>query len=519
MGADVAKGVFSGVIWGAVVAGAGAGGLSLAYPEFKPSVAAIPASAIMAEAGMDEGTSGSAGVSASDSARESASMDGTAAVEADAAQTDAPMSDAPMSGATTGEMSDAMTGDAVAETTADTETMSSDVAMSDDDAMTNEPQPDAEVATIDQPMAETSGTMEPEMDAAAADPAPDETPGAMAASDTVDANADATENEQTEASAVEAGTISTGTISTGADTAQTEPDTALNAEPDTTADPATSITEEIVAALPRAIPQGTLGNLAEGVTTGRLPAVASGIDDDEGTAAAAQTPEPPKPITAFAETVDADDGRPLMSIVLIDEGDADLGLEALEAFPYPLTFAVDASAPDAGARMQRYRDKGFEVLALVSLPSGATPSDAEVAMSAYFSAVPEAVGILEDPGASLQESRELSDQVTEIIQNSGHGMVLQAKGLNTAQKLAKREGIPAASVFRDFDGKDQKAGVIRRFLDQAAFKAGQEGGVIMLGRLRGETISALLIWGLADRASRAALVPVSAVLTQSSDDN
>ncbi len=56
--------------------------------------------------------------------------------------------------------------------------------------------------------------------------------------------------------------------------------------------------------------------------------------------------------------------------------------------------------------------------------------------------------------------------------------------------------------------------MIRRFLDQAAFKAGQEGAVIMLGRLRPDTISALLLWGLQDRANSVALVPVSAVLTR-----
>ncbi|MFC6759564.1 divergent polysaccharide deacetylase family protein [Sulfitobacter porphyrae] len=55
--------------------------------------------------------------------------------------------------------------------------------------------------------------------------------------------------------------------------------------------------------------------------------------------------------------------------------------------------------------------------------------------------------------------------------------------------------------------------MIRRFLDQAAFKAGQEGAVIMLG-LRPDTISALLLWGLQDRANSVALVPVSAVLTR-----
>jgi polysaccharide deacetylase 2 family uncharacterized protein YibQ len=67
-------------------------------------------------------------------------------------------------------------------------------------------------------------------------------------------------------------------------------------------------------------------------------------------------------------------------------------------------------------------------------------------------------------------------------------------------------------VFRDFDGAGQTPTVMRRFLDQAAFRAGQEGAVIMLGRVQPDTISALLLWGLQDRASRVALAPVSASL-------
>ena len=59
--------------------------------------------------------------------------------------------------------------------------------------------------------------------------------------------------------------------------------------------------------------------------------------------------------------------------------------------------------------------------------------------------------------------------------------------------------------------------MIRRFLDQAVFRAGRDGGVIMVGRLRPDTISALLLWGLQDRAGRVALAPVSAVLTAQQD--
>ena len=120
--------------------------------------------------------------------------------------------------------------------------------------------------------------------------------------------------------------------------------------------------------------------------------------------------------------------------------------------------------------------------------------------------------MLEGLGAGLQPDRATADQVTAILGQGGYGLVTQDKGLNTMPKLAVKEGVPAAPVFRDFDSKGQTPTVIRRFLDQAAFKAGIEGSVIMMGRMRPETISALLVWGLQDRASQVALAPVSAVL-------
>ena len=149
---------------------------------------------------------------------------------------------------------------------------------------------------------------------------------------------------------------------------------------------------------------------------------------------------------------------------------------------------------------------------MLDLPTGATATDAEINLSAAFDAVPEAVGLIEGLGAGLQHSREASDQVIAALKESGHGFVLQAKGLNTVQKLAAREGLPAALVFRDFDSAGQTPSAIRRFLDQAAFRADQEGGVIMMGRLRPDTVSALLLWGLQDRSRRVALAPVSATL-------
>jgi polysaccharide deacetylase 2 family uncharacterized protein YibQ len=91
-------------------------------------------------------------------------------------------------------------------------------------------------------------------------------------------------------------------------------------------------------------------------------------------------------------------------------------------------------------------------------------------------------------------------------------LITQDKGLNTGTQVAERAGVPVQGVFRDIDSKNQTAVVIRRFLDNAAFKAGQEDGIVLLGRVRPDTISALLLWGLRDRAERVAIAPASTVL-------
>ncbi len=223
-------------------------------------------------------------------------------------------------------------------------------------------------------------------------------------------------------------------------------------------------------------------------------------------------------IQKYAQAFENASGKPLMSIVLIDDGSSIVsgaeGIAALRSFPYPLSFAVDTNLKDAAERMAIYRGEGLEVMALVDLPEGALPSDAETALGVILPKMDGVVGVLEGTKGGLQGSRDVSDQVTAILAQSGLGLLTQDKGLNTMPKLARKEGVPAEPIFRDFDSKDQTARVIRRFLDQAAFKAGQEGAVVMLGRLRPDTVSALLLWGLQDRAGKVALAPISAVLTR-----
>lgn len=265
----------------------------------------------------------------------------------------------------------------------------------------------------------------------------------------------------------------------------------------------------------------TIGDLADEVTTNRLPSV--GTEPDAPVIlpvpeAYVKTPEivAMKPIQEFAQPVDNPENKPVMAIVLmdygVDLGGDGIGLPALRSFPYPLTFAVDFSLPDAAERSDAYRAEGFEVMAMVDLPEGADARDAETNLAVALQAVPEAVGVLEGTRTGVQSSRDAAQQVASILASSGHGFVTQNRGLNTVQKLAARTGVPSAVVFRDFDSENQTPTVIRRFLDQAAFRADQEGGVVMLGRLREDTISALIIWGLQDRASKVALVPVTGAL-------
>lgn len=288
-------------------------------------------------------------------------------------------------------------------------------------------------------------------------------------------------------------------------------------EPEAPADPAedpTATTEAPGTAPSPSIGQRVAPITDRGTAATSLPTVGAATAEPEEVPAATPSEQSSSaPIEQFAAPFDNPDGKPLMGIVLID-GESSIGGEALETFPYPLTFAINPFDPNAEEKMNRYRAAGFEVLALMDLPLDAAPEDAEATLEVAMSTMSEAIGVLEGTGSGVQGSRPLSDQVTAILRDKGYGFITQNSGLNTVQKLAEREGVPSAFVFRDFDGANQTPTVMRRFLDQAAFRAGQEGGVIMLGRVRPDTVSALLLWGLQDRASRVALAPASAVLTQ-----
>ena len=219
-------------------------------------------------------------------------------------------------------------------------------------------------------------------------------------------------------------------------------------------------------------------------------------------------------LVQFAAPFDNPEGKPLLAVVLLDDGGIAGMAAVLAGVPFAVTVAINPADPDAAARMQTYRDMGIEVLAVAALPEGAQPSDVEVTLESVFATLPQVVGLLDTGNGGVQSSGAVTAQTLARLGADGRGLVVMSAGLNPALRAAATAQVPAAEVYRDLDGDGQDAGTIRRFLDNAAFQARQQSGIVLLARLRPETVSALILWGTENRAAQVALAPISAVLTQ-----
>lgn len=266
------------------------------------------------------------------------------------------------------------------------------------------------------------------------------------------------------------------------------------------------------------------GNRNSNVRINRLPSV----DPATQEAQTAQTTEDPEAVETpqvvtennsssalqqFAASFQNDAGKPVYSVILIDIGSEQNGLDtdALISFPFPVTFAIPADLADASDRAKVYRDAGFEVIMLAAgIPLSATPSDVETAFGVYQSTLPESVAIMDEPEGGFQNNRRQAAQVVAILNDTGQGLVTFERGLNAARQLAESNGVPIATIFRQLDAENEDAEGVRRTLDRAAFKASQDGNVVVIGRTRQETVSTLFSWALEGRAEDIALAPISA---------
>lgn len=264
-------------------------------------------------------------------------------------------------------------------------------------------------------------------------------------------------------------------------------------------------------------PQPGFSGAVDGVTTGRLPSIgAPGVPPAEAPKAAEGDPADTQalpPLQRHAAAFDGAGGKPLFSIVLVDPGGPDVDRLALADLPLPVSIAIDPSAPDAATAAEIYRTAGKEVVMLATgIPAGATAADLETTFQAHEAALPESVAVMDLDQDGFQNDRPLAAQVVPVIAGQGRGLLTWDKGLNAGDQEARRAGLAAAKVFRQLDAGDESAPVIRRYLDRAAFKAAQDGAVVVAGEVRPETLQALVEWAVEGRSATVALAPLSAVL-------
>ena len=217
--------------------------------------------------------------------------------------------------------------------------------------------------------------------------------------------------------------------------------------------------------------------------------------------------------TAFARPFTREDGKPLFSILLVDPGGPTVDRTTLAALPFPVTFVIDPMAPDAATAAAIYRAAGQEVvMAATGIPAGATAADLEQTFQAHAAALPEAVAVIDLPEGGLGEDRPLATLAVPVIEAQGRGIITYDGGLNAGDQVARRADMPAATIFRRLDAEDESKPVIRRYLDRAAFKAAQDGEVMVIGTTRPETVAAIQEWTVEGRATTVSLAPASALL-------
>ena len=254
------------------------------------------------------------------------------------------------------------------------------------------------------------------------------------------------------------------------------------------------------------LPTTVVDKVVPGVKVGDLPQI--GAKPASEAEAAAEVP----PIRRFARNF-TPEGKPLFVILLHDLGAAGMARDELVKLPFPVSFVVDPLAPDARDAMAAYRAAGQEVLTLANgIPQGAQASDLETTFATLSSILPDSVALVDQDLGGFQDQRPLAALVLPVIKGEGRGLVTYDRGLNAADQIARREGVPAATIFRRLDGEGESIPTIRRYLDRAAFKAAQEGAVVVIGDTREATVAAILEWMVEGRAGTVTLAPVTAVM-------
>jgi uncharacterized protein len=291
--------------------------------------------------------------------------------------------------------------------------------------------------------------------------------------------------------------------------------TAPEVEPDVAQAPAAPETPTEAALAPRDTGIPTPGfSGAAGVRVNRLPTIGDGSPAPEAVEVEAEVPAQPVAATALVRNAIPFQNpglAPVVAIVLLHDAPILPADGTGRDLAVPVSFAVDAGLLEAGEIADAYRAAGREIVLVPTLPPGAAPADVEVALQVNFDVIPEAVALMDLPDGGFQAERQAVAQVVAAISATGHGLVTFPRGLNMAQQLADRAGVPARPVFRMLEAGDTDAAL--RTLDQAAFRARQEGTIILVGQAEPATVEAIRRWAEANRAGDVLFAPISAALS------
>lgn len=226
-------------------------------------------------------------------------------------------------------------------------------------------------------------------------------------------------------------------------------------------------------------------------------------------------PQKRRAIDAYGVLFDPGE-KPTMSIILVDVGNAGVALNEAATIDLPITFAVAVDRSDASLAAKSYFENGHEVLALsprsveLSLSGGQSEKQVADLLTEFFDIIPQSVGLLDVPEATLQNDRVLSNYVLEALNETGHGVVTYEQGLNVVLREADKAGVPAGLIYRSLDQKGESEEAIKRHLDRAAAEASRSGHVLVIGSTRAGTIDAIKSWTQSRTAQNVAIAPVSA---------
>ncbi|MEM1266971.1 MAG: divergent polysaccharide deacetylase family protein [Pseudomonadota bacterium] len=255
-----------------------------------------------------------------------------------------------------------------------------------------------------------------------------------------------------------------------------------------------------------------------------VPVVDTDISSDPQTepaeGRALLVPQPLVPGSALAEnsvTISVDRSRPLMSIVLLDQGAPQTLREGLLSLSAPFTFGVEADLENATDITTTYRTAGYEVVAVMPaeqqiVERGGDPALLADLVSATLAAVPGSTALVDRIDGPMPLDQALAARAIDAVTVTGHGLLThRGIGLNDVPDRAREANVPSGVIYRVVD---EIPSAVAAELARALVEAQDNGSVIVMARMQPETVTALISWLLGPAANAVSIAPVSTVLAQ-----